>query len=274
VINKGQGVAYGNLGFTYRNLGDYHTAMANLVQSSLIFLKLDNPDLRQILNTQRNIYLKLGAAEFEKLVQTTCQSLGVDYTQYHTLLTQHRVFEPLKLNDYQQSLVQDFAFACLGIPQASIEVEQWIAQNKAKPNWAKLAAMLPLLLAGERNREVLLDPAHQLDEIDHKIIEETLAAIQEQLAQTQSGDTLDAELDQALGLALRGDKQARQMFEEQILPQLEKAGSNFEALAKVIQKLFTVDMQEWHTLLPEAFAILDNTNREILQKALQIASAN
>jgi len=181
---QGEGNAYGNLGNAYSRLGDYPKAIEQAIKGSLILLQIQSPNIRQVLNILTGVCQKIGVAAFEELVKTSCGALGVDYSQYRPILEQGGVFEGVKLNDYQKSLVRVFSFAALGNPQAIKEVEQWVTERKEHKDWAKLAGVVALLLAGERDQAVLLDPSRGLDEIDTAIMEQVLATLHSQLEQT------------------------------------------------------------------------------------------
>jgi tetratricopeptide (TPR) repeat protein len=293
--------AYANLGIAYNSLEDYPKAITNTVKASLIFMQIQNPKLQTAFNILRYIRTKLPLTEFEALLNQTYTSLQLNYSQqYRPLLEQAGIFAPNELNLDLKRFVYNFVCALQGKAKALQATQQWIAEEKDSQDWANLTVAVTKLLAGERSKEVLFSvtptanqnqPTGILEEIDIAIIEKVLAILAQpallaeleqeldeagnQAAATEAtASGLDPQLEEVaklIGVAIRGDAQARQMVEQQVLPQMEATASDFHNLAVVVRLMLAGERNPAQLLDPKHN--LDEVDQMVLTLALQVAQA-
>jgi tetratricopeptide (TPR) repeat protein len=280
---KGQVTAYGNLTKICFSLGQYERAVESGVQALLIYIQAQTYDavMRLVFDLFRNIRLKIGQLRFKELLDLICHKLGVPFLQIWQMLEQNKVFS--NFNTQEKILAYTFAHAALGGQQAIKVVENWLEEKRGNPDWARLVESIELLLSGERSIQVLVDKNNGLDEVKKIIMEVTLAAIadssvldslQTDIIDEQSqGNSQSPQLNEqqrqiasALGLALRGETDARYFIENRVLPAYESEQSLYKVLASAIRRLLA--KEDIETVLEDK---LDAIDRVMLELAISVA---
>jgi tetratricopeptide (TPR) repeat protein len=191
-----------------------------------------------------------------------------------------------RLNEIEIAIIE-MVLAILAQPSLLIELEQEVTERATNKNTTQ-----PQSLKGEQFMQ--LSEEEQLAFIaatmpgfsqkslaeQHAILQQIVAQIQSQLSGQQAATTrasvsgLDPQLEEIaklIGAAIGGDAQARQVVEQQVLPQMEAADSGFRNLAALVRLLLAGKRNLVQLLDPKHN--LDEIDQKILIIALRVAQA-